>query len=442
MVQYIPSNRTKQPSFAQSVVGGIVQGIPQAVNAYKTGKQQVEENQAIKEIYGIDLTGVTEPETRQSLITHSLKGKQDYKKAIDVEQLKGNIQRESFGEKFGQQYKAKYEAQKQMMHDLGLDKPYDYGNNPQQGQQPQNQQQQPKDRDQEMADHLLGFDEEPSPRKPQQQQQENKTYRPLIPQQKIDAMGQINPQEASRMQRYNEDIRNEKRHDEDISLRKKTAQSKEVSESYKENEPFISKIHDQFEDSLRKEAILDRSDQLDESGELSDSGMINFLRGIGLKDEWLKNPANEEYTKLSLDLLGGGSLQADYGSRVLQSEFKVSMQRIPELSQTQAGRRQIKENIRAMMLPSKLKNERLQFYLDKSERTGEPLPHDLRGKVLKDIKPQLEESYDKFKQRNGRYSVRKDTRPDDNAIEKYYYLSNQNEDKAIEMMREDGYNVK
>jgi hypothetical protein len=83
----------------------------------------------------------------------------------------------------------------------------------------------------------------------------------------------------------------------------------------------------------------------------------------------------------------------------------------------------------------------MQFYLDQAERTGKPLPHDLRGKVLRDIKPQLEEAYDKFKQRNGRYKVRLGTYPDDNALEKYFYLSNGNENSAIKMMEEDGYDV-
>src|ERR1700731_1231507 len=120
---------------------------------------------------------------------------------------------------------------------------------------------------------------------------------------------------------------------------------------------------------------------------------------------------------------------------------KSSQQRIPSLSQTPEGRKQIKENLKTMLLPAKLKNERMQYYLDRQERTGEPLPHNLRGKVLSDIKPQLEEAYDKFKQRNGRYEVKKGTVPDDNALEKYFYISNGNEQKAMKMMKEDGYDI-
>lgn len=223
--------------------------------------------------------------------------------------------------------------------------------------------------------------------------------------------------------------------------KKRQHQSKEVTESFNENKDYINKIQDQYEDSKRKEAVFDRMDQLEQSGELSDSGVVNLLETLGLDSEWLKNPANEEYNKLALDLLGGGTLQADYGSRVLASEFKVSQQRIPSLKQTPEGRKQIKENLKTMLLPAQLKQERMQYYLDKAERTGEPLPHNLRGKVLKDIKPQLEEAYDKFKQRNGRYQVKPGTQPDDNAIDKYYFLSNGDENKARKMMEEDNYDI-
>src|ERR1700731_1221962 len=146
----------------------------------------------------------------------------------------------------------------------------------------------------------------------------------------------------------------------EFDFKQKLADQKAVDSSYGENKTFIDKTLDQYEDSLRKEAILGRMSDLEEEGELSGSGIINLLEGIGFKQEWLKNPANEEYTKLALDLLGGGSLQADYGSRVLASEFKVSQQRIPSLSQTPEGRKQIKENLKTMLLPAKLKNERIQ----------------------------------------------------------------------------------
>jgi hypothetical protein len=252
---------------------------------------------------------------------------------------------------------------------------------------------------------------------------------------------EISDEAIARASVINPNLARSIQHSKDVALRERTAANKEVSSSYKENQSFIDKTYDQYEDTLRRGAIIDRMDQLNDSDELSDSGVINALETLGLAPEWLKNPKNEEYTKLGLDLLGGGTLQADYGSRVLQSEFKVAQQRIPTLNQTKEGRKQISENIKTMLLPAKLKHERLQFYLDQAKRTGKPLPHDLRGTILKDIKPQLEEAYDKFKQRNGRYKVKDGTIPDDNALEKYYYISDGNEEKAMKFMKEDGYDI-
>lgn len=282
---------------------------------------------------------------------------------------------------------------------------------------------------------------------------------PFLPGMQPSSMGKIVPQENNQQQSlhdlsddqliqltgvpgYSEPAKQElKRRQEERNLNQdiKKTQSKEVIESYKINNDFINKTIDQYEDSLRKEAIIDKMNDL--APEVSESGIINLLEMLGLKSEWLKNPANEEYTKLSLDLLGGGSLQADYGSRVLGSEFKVSLQRIPTLSQTPEGRKQISENLKAMLLPARLKQERLQYYLDESEKTGKPLPHNLKSKIIKDIQPQLKEAYDKFKQRNGRYKVEKGTYPDDNSIEKYYFMANENIDKAKQMMKEDGYDI-
>jgi hypothetical protein len=254
-----------------------------------------------------------------------------------------------------------------------------------------------------------------------------------------EAMGDHNL--AQQIREHNKAIDVENQHKENLNFKKQKASKKEVSDSFKNNQDYINKTYDQYEDSLRKEAILGKMKGLEEKGEMSDSGVVNMLETVGLSPEWLKNPDNEEYTKLGLDLLGGGSLQADYGSKLFASEFQTSLKRIPTLSQTAEGRRQIRENLQTALLPARLKNERLQFYLDKAEKTGEPLPHDLRGKILRDIKPQLEESYDKFKQRNGRYPVKDGTIPDDNAIEKYYYISDGNFEKANKMMKEDGYYV-
>lgn len=66
MVQIIDENRYAKPSFARSVVGGLAEGAPEALRNFQ-------ENRAIQRNYGLDLTGVTDPTTRQQLIADQLK---------------------------------------------------------------------------------------------------------------------------------------------------------------------------------------------------------------------------------------------------------------------------------------------------------------------------------------------------------------------------------
>lgn len=390
MVQVLQPNPRR--SFAQSVLGGLADGAPQAFQQYfanKQAQQQARQENDVAKRFGADLSGIQNPETRRALLVEAMK---------------------------------------------------------QQGKQGQIQQKQ------DFLSQLLGGNkQQPSIQEPQENQpsgigarpkQESVQQPPQKPQEKPFDASELSDEQIAQATALDPNLGRSLQHSKDVALREKTAARQEIGASYKENQKYIDKVYDQYEENLRKDAILDRMTNLEESDQLSDSGIINALESLGLQAEWLKNPQNEEFTKLGLDLLGGGSLQADYGSRVLASEFKIALQRIPGLSQTPEGRRQITENIRTMLLPSLLKKERMQYYLDQAERTGKPLPHNLRGKILSDIKPQLEEAYDKFKQRNGRYEVKKGTLPDDNSIEKYYYLSDGNEEKALKMMREDGYDIK
>ena len=370
--------RQHKPNFYEGLIGGLAQSAPQALENYQARQEQ---------------------QRREALLAE-----QSAKKAAQEERMK-QLELKSKEKIPFLKEEAKGQRQRELLKEIGL---YEDQENQQENQfAPTVEQTQTKPMEKE--------------KKP--------LHERIKPEQEL-GLSVVAPQAAATVGRQREFAQKEKHHEQ-----------KQVSESYKENQDYINSTYDKYEDALRRDAILDRQIQLNETGELSDSGIINALKTFGLPEELLKNPANEEYTKLAFDLLGGGTLQADYGSRVLQSEFSVSMQRIPTLSQTPEGRRQITENMKTMLLPAKLKQQRLQYYLDKAEREGKPLPHNLRGKILKDIQPQLEEAYDKFKQRNGRYKVKEGTKPDANAAEKYFLLADKNVEKAKKMMEEDGYQI-
>lgn len=435
MVQIVEENRKK--SLGENLIDALRGGV-EAFSQFQQGRRQRQaqelQGESLSNLVGQNLSGL-DPETQKMAANLLLQGRNQqalelmkqmdplHESTINLNKIKAakEAQRLEFYKSLG---KEPYE-----MEDTEVSLPgrEEYG--------------QEKFGMKGLTDYLLGFEEElPSERQEQIKPDYEKKTAPskipkLIPQQRINQALQAGENAlANSWQKYNEDIKTQQRHEESL-------QSKEVIESYKINKDFIDKTLDKYDDSKRKEAIIERMNQLVESGNLTDSSVINLLEQLGIKPEWLKNPENEEYTKLALDLLGGGTLQQDYGSRILASEFNVSMQRIPTLLQTSEGKRQIAENIKTTLLPSILKYERLQYYLDKQEKTGKPLPLNLKSKILHDIKPKLEEAYDKFKYRNGRYKVKKGTVPDNNSIEKYYYISNGNEKMARKMMKEDGYDI-
>ncbi len=81
MVQILEGNNN---SFMQSILGGLAEGIPGAIEQYqqqrKMAQQMQQENDAAQRL-GIDLSGIGSPELRKSLITDALQGKRDENKS-------------------------------------------------------------------------------------------------------------------------------------------------------------------------------------------------------------------------------------------------------------------------------------------------------------------------------------------------------------------------
>ncbi len=218
-----------------------------------------------------------------------------------------------------------------------------------------------------------------------------------------------------------------------------------LADSFKENKDFIDSTHGAYEDAIKREAILGRMEALNNSNELTDAGLANFMNYFHIPIESLKNYTNDEYNKLSNDLTAG--ITNDYGNRILASEFNVMLRRIPTLQNTPEGRTQIIQNMRALLAPATLKEEALQRHLEKSKVTNKPLPHDLYGEILKEIKPQLNAIADDFKTRNGRVKVEPGTALNDDVVDKYLELSRDKKtgklrpEEAEKMAQEDGYSI-
>ncbi|CAB4164662.1 hypothetical protein UFOVP816_61, partial [uncultured Caudovirales phage] len=70
-IQIIPENRRR--SLGQELAGGLAQGLPQAFEKYQDFQRLQNENSAIKNQLGLDLTGIMDPQTRQAMIADKLK---------------------------------------------------------------------------------------------------------------------------------------------------------------------------------------------------------------------------------------------------------------------------------------------------------------------------------------------------------------------------------
>lgn len=81
MVQILQPQSRQKPSFLQSIVGGLSQGASQAIPEYFQKQAQMklmqQENEAAKQM-GFDLSGISDPKMRQAIVAESLKqqGKQ------------------------------------------------------------------------------------------------------------------------------------------------------------------------------------------------------------------------------------------------------------------------------------------------------------------------------------------------------------------------------
>ncbi|MGK5595684.1 MAG: hypothetical protein ACSNEK_10065 [Parachlamydiaceae bacterium] len=101
MVQIL-EDRT--PTFAQSILGGLAEGIPSAIQQYQQQRQMAEqlqqENQAAKRL-GIDLSGIQNPRLREQAFLENLRGRQserladqNFRNQLELERYKGGLSAE------------------------------------------------------------------------------------------------------------------------------------------------------------------------------------------------------------------------------------------------------------------------------------------------------------------------------------------------------------
>ncbi len=248
MVQIIPANLTKQ-SFSQKLAGGIGRGL-------EIGSQLYGEHQQ-KKLLAQEKQGATDAILR-------LTGKDT--SGLPLEMQKEYLSKALQGQNEQAKQQSKYQSQLDLMKQLGLNLGEEEENEPTQGQR--FEEKQPKG--------ILkpGYEDLTS---------ENKRAQPskLIPENKIQAMALINPAVADKMQKHNDNIMTQQRHEEDIEQKRfeseRNYHTKATIEADKEIEQLRSVIP-------KKEMALDFARGAIESGEIGAFSLANLAERTGINE--------------------------------------------------------------------------------------------------------------------------------------------------------------
>lgn len=84
MVQIYEENR--RPSFAQSIMQGLTEGVAPAIQYYQKSQNESKANATAKELLGMDLSGF-DPETRKALMVEGLKQQGKGKRSLDTQEF-------------------------------------------------------------------------------------------------------------------------------------------------------------------------------------------------------------------------------------------------------------------------------------------------------------------------------------------------------------------
>ena len=114
---------------------------------------------------------------------------------------------------------------------------------------------------------------------------------------------------------------------------------------------------------------------------------------------------------------------------------------------TDAGKKQIIEDMRTIQQVARFKYDALNRVLDESKKEGEPIPYDLERIVDNMVAPEVDEAYRRVSERNGRIRVKPGTPITEEVIDQYIdrlrdfrgTITNEALQDARDMAREDGY---
>ncbi len=371
MVQIIQEKRNPSLSERFSRALGVgLEGAQNLMQQHEQKKLAAQSNQEIAKKFGIDLSGITNPEERKLLLQDALQGRSSQ----ELETKK----------QLGQQL---LEQQKQEGKQGLLQGKQDFLGKIFGGSQPQKN---------EMSNQLTSG----SPEQQMQKNNESGMSTGFDPSQLSDAdiaqATALDPNLGRILQSQKDVSLREKREEEKGKIQQKIAEEKIDYQSFKDNKDYTEKVLSGYESYKRDKAVLSQMASIaKKEGSLPAPMTVSFLNKIGIPLGVLQNPDAEQFDKLSQELMRG--ISGVYGSRILQSEVQNFMRSIPTLLNSPEGRKRVIDQWNILNEGKKIYYD---AYKDVRKQNPKRLPVDLHEQVIEHAEDKLDLLANEFKNLN------------------------------------------
>jgi hypothetical protein len=376
-LQILPAVQ-KRPSFASQAGAALIGAGADIAEGYMQGQSTKKENAALKELTGMDFSGLT-GENRKELSKIALQGKLRSQERADALKRNAPILRD-----MEKKYDLEEGALDAYAENLPLAKQVHEPKIPK-----KTQASQPIDPEQldriKTVKSMEGF-EEALPSKKNEMLIENGVS-------KENAKAIVDP------------------YIEQDKLKEKALSREQsgIERADKAHESFINdttKSYKSFETDT-KPRLLQMKNIPDE--DLITPTKAVFLEALGIPLGALENPASELYQKLSQDLLKG--LPETYGSRILKVEVDNFLKTIPTLLNSPEGRRMISSNMLKLGEMKEVYYNEMRRQQQDAIQNNKQLPRDFQQSVFDQVKPQIDRVNNEFMKLTEIKAVPKDTIP-------------------------------
>lgn len=173
-----------------------------------------------------------------------------------------------------------------------------------------------------------------------------------------------------------------------------TRQGQQFDKAYEAQKDFIENTTNQYKafETETKPKLLQMRNIPDEDV-VGPTGAV-FLEALGIPLGALENPSSELYQKLSLDLLKG--LPETYGNRILKVEVDNFLKTIPSLLNSADGRRMIASNMLKLGEMKEVYYNEMRRQQREALDNGKPLSKDFQQRVFDQVKPQIDKINNEF----------------------------------------------